>query len=200
MFSGIIYCKAKVQAAVSKSGLKVFDLALEKEITSPQKGMSIAVNGVCLTATSFKGKKEFKADATAETLEKSSLKNLKTGDEVNIEFPVTPSTMLSGHIVQGHVDSTGRVAALVKKSKDAVLEIEFPAGFGNLIVEKGSIAVDGVSLTAFDVRARSFKVAVIPETLDNTVISNYARGREVNLEFDVVGKYILKQSKMENAK
>jgi riboflavin synthase len=196
MFSGIIYCKAKVKSAASHGGIKTFDFSLTRDIVTPEKGMSIAVNGVCLSATAIKGKKEFRADATAETLEKSSLKNLKPGDEVNIEFPVTPSTMLSGHIVQGHVDTTGRVASMIKKGSDAVLEVEFPVKFGKLIVEKGSVAVDGISLTAYDVRARSFKVAVIPETLAATVMAYYKPGRVVNLEFDVVGKYILKQAKV----
>jgi riboflavin synthase len=193
MFSGIIYDLAKVKSATNKSGLKEVVVALTKDIISPQKGMSIAVNGVCLTAVSIKGKKEFTAEATAETSAKSTIKNLKTGDYVNIEFPVTPSTLLSGHMVQGHVDAAGRVASMVKKGRDAVLEIDFPPKFGKLIVEKGSIAVDGVSLTAFDVRSGSFKVAVIPETLGSTIIEKYARGREVNLEFDIIGKYILKQ-------
>ena len=190
MFSGIIYCRAKVLSAVSKNGLKVFDLTLEKEITAPQKGMSIAVNGVCLTATSFKGKKEFKADATAETLEKSSLKNLKTGDEVNIEFPVTPSTMLSGHIVQGHVDGVAKVEWARKQGDTLVLRFSAPPTVEPYLVKKGSIAIDGTSLTINHVDGSSIEVCLIPHTLAVTLLGELRAGDRVNMEADMIAKQV----------
>ena len=196
MFSGIIFDKGRVKSAVLRgSGLKMLEVAVARNIPAPQKGMSIAVNGICLTVTGFKGKKVFTADITKESCDKSTLGGVKAGAEVNIEYPVTASSMMSGHIVQGHVDATGKVRQFLQQGGNTTLEIEYPANFSGYMVEKGSVAVDGISLTAFEVKEASFKAAVIPDTFENTIVKNYSRGTPVNLEFDIIGKYVEKQLK-----
>jgi riboflavin synthase len=192
MFSGIVYDTGRVRAIRQGSGVRIITITLHKEILRPGKGMSIAVNGACLTAVSFKGVREFSADITEETLKKTNLRSVKPGDTVNIEFPITLESFLSGHIVQGHVDSTGEVKNLSKQADHVTLTVSFPKEQGRYLIEKGSIAVDGISLTAYNVKKDAFDVAVIPGTYENTVIKNYKRGDEVNLEFDIIGKYVEK--------
>ncbi|MCE5300341.1 MAG: riboflavin synthase [Spirochaetia bacterium] len=192
MFSGIVYDTGRVRRAVTRSGLKSFDIALTKPVVTPEKGMSIAVNGVCLTASSFKGVRQFTADVTQETLKKSTLAGLRPGSEVNIEYPLTMNTMLSGHIMQGHVDCTGKVSGIKKSADNNVLTVKYPEAFAKNLIEKGSVAVDGVSLTAFDVTDTAFSVSLIPETRKATIVHGYKTGTAVNLEFDVIGKYVEK--------
>jgi riboflavin synthase len=192
MFSGIVYDTGRIKSIRQGSGVKVLTIAMNKEILHPEKGMSIAVNGSCLTAVSFKGVKEFSADVTEETLCVTNLGSAKPGNEVNIEFPLTADKFLSGHIVQGHVDSTGSVKNLSKQADRVTLTVSFQPETGRYIIEKGSVAVDGISLTAYNVSKNSFDVAVIPETFKNTIVRNYKKGGNVNLEFDVIGKYVEK--------
>ena len=192
MFSGIVYDKGKVKSRRAKGKNVQLTITLGKDIPRPEKGMSIAVNGSCLTAVSFRGKREFSADISGETIKKTSLKSVKNSDILNIEYPLTADKFLSGHIVQGHVDTEGKVESLKKKGADLLLEVSFPAEYNKFLVEKGSVAVDGISLTVFNVRKNRFTVSIIPETVKSTIIGNYKRGRSVNLEFDIIGKYILK--------
>lgn len=193
MFSGIIYCKGRVRGSRHSGKGKILDMQLSKDIISPEKGMSIAVNGACLTAVSFAGKTQFSADVTAETLQKTALKDLRPGMEANIEFPLTADKFLSGHVVQGHVDAVGKVASLKKEKGNTQLTVAYPEEFDKYVVEKGSIAVDGVSLTVINAKPGKFSVAVIPETLNNTILGGYKPGAAVNLEFDIIGKYVEKQ-------
>ncbi|MEI7543036.1 MAG: riboflavin synthase [bacterium] len=190
MFSGIIYDIGRVKAIRQGSGVKVLTIALSKEILKAEKGMSIAINGACLTAVSFKGIKEFSSDVTEETLKKTVLKSVKPGDEVNVEFPLTLDKFLSGHLVQGHVDCTGKVAGVEKAGDKIILSISYPAEFGKYIIEKGSITVSGISLTAYNLKNNSFDISIIPETWKNTIVKNLKKGAEVNLEFDIIGKYV----------
>lgn len=192
MFSGIVYDTGRVKAIRQGSGVKVLTIALSKEILKPEKGMSIAVNGACLTAVSFKGIKEFSADVTEETLKKTVLKSVKPGDEVNVEFPLTLDKFLSGHLVQGHVDCTGKVAGVEKSGDKTILSVSYPKEFDKYMIEKGSVAISGISLTAYNIKNNSFDVSVIPETWKSTIVRNLKRGDEVNLEFDVIGKYVEK--------
>jgi riboflavin synthase len=192
MFSGIVYDVGRLKSIRQGSGVKVLTIALSKEILKPEKGMSIAINGACLTAVSFKGVKEFSADVTEETLEKTVLKTVKPGDEVNVEFPLTLNKFLSGHLVQGHVDCTGKAARVEKAGDKIILTISYPEEFGKYIIEKGSVTVSGISLTAYNVKKNSFDVSIIPETWKSTIVKNLKRGDEVNLEFDVIGKYVEK--------
>ncbi len=196
MFSGIIYDTGTIKSMSNGNKQKRICIALNKEIINPCVGMSIAVNGTCLTAAKITEKKEFSADATEETVKKTNLKILKYGDKVNIEFPLTADALLSGHIVQGHIDCTGKVRRIIKKAAYMILEVAFPREFIRYVVEKGSVAADGISLTAYNVKGNSFQVSIIPETLNSTVIKYYKIGTIVNIEFDIIGKYIEKMIKL----
>jgi riboflavin synthase len=154
-------------------------------------GDSVAVNGVCLTAVEADDA-AFSADVMAETLRRSSLGPLTTGDEVNIELPLRAGDRIGGHMVQGHVDGTGRVEAMSEDGFARVMRIGAPREVLRYVVEKGSIAVDGVSLTVSSVDGDGFEVSLIPETLERTNLGSAASGRVVNLEVDVVAKYVEK--------
>jgi len=192
MFSGIIFDVGKIKNVRKSNGQKRINIILNKEIPNAEKGMSIAVNGACLTASEIKNAKEFSADATQETLKKTNLTALRSGISVNIEFPLTADKFLSGHMVQGHIDCTGKVARITRKGANIVIEVSFPKQFGKYIVEKGSITVDGTSLTAFNVKNSTFQSSIIPETFKMTTMRYYKAGTTVNLEFDVIGKYVEK--------
>jgi riboflavin synthase len=154
-------------------------------------GDSVAVNGVCLTAV-VSDEAAFSADVMAETLRRSSLGPLAEGDEVNLELPLRAGDRLGGHMVQGHVDGTGRVETVTEDGFARVVRIGAPPEVLRYVVEKGSIAVDGVSLTVASIDGDGFDVSLIPETLERTNLSSAAPGRVVNLEVDVVAKYVEK--------
>jgi riboflavin synthase len=155
------------------------------------EGDSVAVNGVCLTATAI-ADGEFRAEVMHETLRRSSLAEAAAGSDVNLELPLRASDRLGGHIVQGHVDGLGAVRAVRDDGFARVVEIEAPAELLRYVVEKGSIAVNGVSLTVVEVGADWFSVSLIPETLERTTLGNAAPGSPVNLEVDVLAKYVEK--------
>jgi riboflavin synthase len=152
-------------------------------------GDSVAVNGVCLTATDVDGDR-FAADVMHETLRRSSLARAAPGMPVNLELPLRASDRLGGHVVQGHVDGIGIVRTLHDDGFARVVEIEADAGLLRYVVEKGSIAVDGVSLTVAAAGDGSFSVSLIPETLERTNLGAAQPGRAVNLEVDVLAKYV----------
>jgi riboflavin synthase len=154
-------------------------------------GDSIAVNGVCLTAVDPDGQ-GFSADVMEETLRRSSLGPLAKGDEVNLELPLRAGDRLGGHMVQGHVDGTGSVGAVSDDGFARVVRIGAPPALLRYVVEKGSIAVDGVSLTVSAVDGDGFEVSLIPETLERTTLGAAEPGRVVNLEVDVLAKYVEK--------
>ncbi len=185
MFTGIIEALGKVELFDGKRLRVLFDEPLK---LAP--GDSVAVDGVCLTAERV-GEGWFEAYLSQETLSRTKFgRVLRPGYLANLETPLTPEKFLSGHLVQGHVDAVGRVARLLRKGEEAVLEVEIPAGWERYLVEKGSVAVDGVSLTVARLRGRRFSVAVIPETLKRTNLGLRRAGEPVNLEFDVVAKYV----------
>ena len=154
-------------------------------------GDSIAVNGVCLTAV-HSDDHGFSADVMEETLRRSSLGPLAEGDEVNLELPLRAGDRLGGHMVQGHVDGTASVEAVSEDGFARVVRIGAPPGLLRYVVEKGSIAVDGVSLTVAAVDGDGFEVSLIPETLERTTLGAATPGRVVNLEVDVLAKYVEK--------
>jgi riboflavin synthase len=154
-------------------------------------GDSVAVNGVCLTAVEPDGD-GFSADVMEETLRRSSLGPLVTGEAVNLELPLRAGDRLGGHIVQGHVDGTGEVDSMREQGLSRVVRIAAPADLLRYVVEKGSIAVEGVSLTVSAVDEEAFEVSLIPETLERTTLGAAAPGRTVNLEVDVLAKYVEK--------
>jgi riboflavin synthase len=166
-------------------------------ITSPlarelQEGDSVAVNGVCLTATGLSEGERFGADVMNETLRRSSLRTLEAGSRVNLELPLKPDSRLGGHIVQGHVDGVGAVAGVADDGFARRVSIAADPGLLRYVVEKGSITVDGVSLTVASVGETSFDVSLIPETLERTTLGATEEGTPVNLEVDIVAKYVEK--------
>jgi riboflavin synthase len=152
-------------------------------------GESIAINGGCLTALPA-GDESFHADAMNETLSRTSLAQAQPGTAVNLELPLRPSDRLGGHIVQGHVDGTGTVESVADDGFARILEVQAPEPVLRYVVEKGSIALDGVSLTVTGLSPRSFTVSLIPETLKRTTLGQAGPGTRVNLEVDVLAKYV----------
>ncbi len=152
-------------------------------------GDSIAVNGACLTVVA-KGRGTVKMDVSAETLRRTSLGDLKAGDPVNLERCLTLNTLLNGHIVQGHVDSVGRVVSIKPEGDSKLYTFEVPANEARYLVEKGSVAIDGISLTVFAIRGRRFSCALIPHTLKVTTMGIRKPGDKVNIESDMMAKYV----------
>ena len=154
-----------------------------------QIGGSMAVNGVCLTVTGFDSK-GFRADVMPETLKRSNLGALRKGDPVNLERPLTLDRPLGGHFVQGHVDATGKIKAIQKLDGATVIGISAPESIMPYIVEKGFIAVDGISLTVVEKGRDAFSVSIVGHSLDNTTLGRTVQGAVVNLEVDILAKYV----------
>lgn len=188
MFSGIVETTARIAAIREEGGNRHF--TLECPFTDELKiDQSIAHNGVCLTVVSIEGDR-YTTTAIRETLLKSNLGELRVGDPVNLERSMRPDALLDGHIVQGHVDQTARCTAIDEADGSWYLAFEYDPSQGNVTVEKGSVAVNGVSLTVVDSREGAFRVAIIPYTYEHTNFHALKVGSTVNLEFDIVGKYI----------
>ena len=184
MFTGLIQGTAKL-AARERGRLR-----LESSLDL-RDGDSVAVNGVCLTATAV-DPRGFAADVMPETLRRTSLGELAPGDRVNVELPLRAGDRLGGHVVQGHVDGTGSVESLTGDGLATLVRVAAPADLLRYVVEKGSIAVDGVSLTVSEVDEDGFTVSLVPETLERTTLGSAVPGRTVNLEVDVLAKYVEK--------
>ena len=188
MFTGIITDTGIVSKA-SHTRLSVSARpALVKALT---RGASIAVDGACLTVVA-KGKNSFSADIMGETMQRTNLGYLKAGHGVNLELPATAASFLSGHIVQGHVDGVGTVERIQKKSADRVLAIGIAPALTRYIVPKGSVTINGISLTVIGGGKKNFSVGVIPHTWSATMLRDLAAGARVNIEVDVLAKYIEK--------
>ena len=188
MFSGIVETTARVAAIREEGGNRHF--TLECPFTDELKiDQSIAHNGVCLTVVSIEGDR-YTTTAIRETLLKSNLGGLRVGDPVNLERSMRPDALLDGHIVQGHVDQTARCTAIDEADGSWYFAFEYDPSQGNVTVEKGSVAVNGVSLTVVDSREGAFRVAIIPYTYEHTNFHALKVGSTVNLEFDIVGKSI----------
>src|SRR5689334_13603726 len=190
MFTGLVETTARVRR-VDPDGDGV-RLEVETPLAAElDQGDSVAVNGVCLTAID-PDTAGFKADVMAETLRRSSLGPVAAGDSVNLELPLRAGDRLGGHIVQGHVDGTGTVTTTVDEGMSRLITVGAGPEVLRYVVVKGSIAVDGVSLTVASVDDESFTVSLIPETLERTTLGSAAPGRVVNLEVDVLAKYVEK--------
>ena len=196
MFTGIVEELGVVEGIEEQSDAIRLSVRGAHVTTDVSMGDSIAVNGCCLTVAERDGE-TFTADVMRETLTKTSLGALEVGSRVNLERAVTPQTRLGGHIVQGHVDGTGRVVRREPSEHWELVEVELPAGLGRYLVPKGSITVDGISLTVVGVStsptpggAGSFTVSLIPETLARTTLGFREIGDPVNLEVDVIAKYV----------
>ena len=187
MFTGIIEEMGIVKSIKSK----VITIEANKIFDDLKLGDSVAVNGTCLTVSSFSNK-IFNADITSETLSRTNLGDLKSGFKVNLERALTLNGRLGGHIVSGHIDGVGIIKNISKKSEDIELVIEVPTNLMKYIIEKGSVAVDGISLTVakVDNNKNNFSVAIIPHTLKETVLYYKKAGDKVNIENDIIGKYV----------
>ena len=189
MFTGIVEELGEVTAVENLGDASRFRLRGPVVTEGAQHGDSIAVNGVCLTVVEHEGD-EFTADVMAETLKRSSLGALDVGSRVNLERPTAVGSRLGGHIVQGHVDGTGQVLARTPSEHWEIVKISLPADLARYVVEKGSITVDGISLTVVEAGSDYFTVSLIPTTLDLTTLGRKQPGDPVNLEVDVVAKYV----------
>ncbi|MFN8170010.1 MAG: riboflavin synthase [Candidatus Nanopelagicales bacterium] len=189
MFTGIVEELGTVVAVEELSDSVRLRIHGELVTSDAVHGASIAVNGVCLTVVDH-GDGEFSADVMRESLERSSLGALDVGSRVNLERPVTLESRLGGHLVQGHVDGTGTILGREPSEHWEVVTISLPDDLGRYVVEKGSITVDGVSLTVVDAGRDSFSVSLIPTTLGLTTLGLKSVGDPVNLEVDVVAKYV----------
>jgi riboflavin synthase len=188
MFTGIIETLGEIKQLKRDGGN--LDLTISSDITSELKiDQSVAHNGVCLTVVGI-DKREYTVTAVEETLLKTNLNDLKTGDLVNLERAMILGTRLDGHIVQGHVDTTATCTKIEQKDGSWYFSFTYSPGKGQVTIEKGSITVDGVSLTVVDSEDQSFSVAIIPYTYEHTRFKQYEVGSRVNLEFDVIGKYV----------
>jgi riboflavin synthase len=190
MFTGIIETLGEIAKLEADAGN--LHIHMKSSLTSELKiDQSVAHNGVCLTVVSLDGDK-YTVTAIEETLQKTSLGNLKAGDKVNLERAMILGSRLDGHIVQGHVDQTGICTSVEEKDGSWVYSFEYDATTKNPTIEKGSITIDGTSLTVIDSGLNTFSVAIIPYTYENTRFNSYKKGTIVNLEFDVIGKYVAK--------
>lgn len=188
MFTGIIEALAKVEA-IEKENTNVhftFSCPFTHELKIDQ---SVAHNGVCLTVVKINNNR-YTLTAIEETLQKTNLGTLKVGDIVNIERCMPANGRFDGHIVQGHVDQTGNVSSIIDNNGSWIYTIQYDSSKGNVTVEKGSITINGTSLTVVDSKDDSFSVCIIPYTYENTVFKTLKVGDTVNLEFDIVGKYV----------
>ncbi len=190
MFTGLVSDLGRIaRAQRSDDGVR---LTVESGLTSEMRaGDSVAVNGVCLTAVAA-GEGRFEAEVMNETLQRSSLRDVAEGAEVNLELPLRASDRLGGHVVQGHVDAVGTVADVTSDGFARRVRIDAPAAVLRYVVAKGSVAVDGVSLTVAELDDASFTVSLIPETLQRTNLQRARAGTRVNLEVDVLAKYVEK--------
>ena len=187
MFTGIVSAVgAVVEAGSGRLAIENAETATRLKI-----GASVAVNGCCLTVVKRAGA-TFVMDVVPETLRRTALGSLTHGSRVNLELPLAADGLLDGHLVQGHIDATGKVVRVVSAAAGREVTIEFPADLRDFMVEKGSIAVDGISLTVagVDDQAATFKVALIPHTLAATIAGEYTEGTIVNLEADIVARYV----------
>ena len=190
MFTGLVEATGTV-SAVEQAGEGARLSVATPLAAKLAEGDSVAVNGVCLTARGA-GADSFAADVMAETLRRSSLGPLGAGDSVNLELPLRAGGRLGGHVVQGHVDGVGTVESLADEGFARIVRIAAAERILRYVVEKGSIAVDGVSLTVSAVDEEAFEVSLIPETLERTTLGALETGRGVNLEVDVLAKYVEK--------
>lgn len=191
MFTGIVETVGRVERLEARGEVVVLSIDAGPAADGVRPGDSVAVNGACLTVTTARGR-SLDFEAVRETLGRTALGGLAAGARVNLERALRADQRLDGHIVQGHVDATGEVERLQRDGDDVRLFVRCPEAFADQLVEKGSVAIDGVSLTVVGVRARGFDVALIPHTLEVTTLGGLEPGGRVNLEADVLGKYVKK--------
>lgn len=191
MFTGIIEGKGRLVAMRPAGGGLSLGLEADFALDEPDEGESIAVNGVCLTAKGIAGRR-FSADVSPETLSKTNLGQLSTGSWVNLERALRLSDRLGGHLVSGHVDGVSELLTVVKQGSFTIYTFTVPPGQGRYIIHKGSITIDGISLTVNAVDDTAFSVSIIPHTAGVTTLALLSPGGRVNIEVDIIGKYVEK--------
>lgn len=191
MFTGLVEEIGIVQSIQSNGGITTLSIEAHEITKDIKVGDSVNTNGACLTVTSFSAS-SFSVDAVAETMRRTNLSKLKSGDKVNLERALLLSDRLGGHMVSGHIDGTGTISQTKSEGNTHIFTIEATSNIVKYIIEKGSIAIDGISLTVMNVEKNSFKVAIIPHTSHQTTLISKKTGSTVNLECDVIGKYIEK--------
>ena len=191
MFTGLVEEVGKVSRIEKRSDGILIQIKAEKIIDDLKIGDSVALNGVCLTVVDIENIK-VSFDVSQETAIRSNLPELKIGDPVNLERALKPSDRLGGHIVQGHVDTVGFIKRIIPRGQHTEFIFQFPEKFMDLVVEKGSIAIDGISLTVNYIMDNQISINIIPHTIQNTNLKERKTGDKVNIEFDILGKYIKK--------
>ena len=191
MFTGIVEELGTVAGVEDQGDAMRITIHAEHVLADAGLGDSIAVNGCCLTVAERDGD-TWTADVMQETLDKTSLAGVQPGDKVNLERAVTPTTRLGGHIVQGHVDGVGTIASRTPSEHWEAVDVSMPSELARYLVDKGSVTVDGVSLTVVEARADGFTVSLIPETLARTTLGGRRPGDRVNLEVDILAKHVEK--------
>jgi riboflavin synthase len=189
MFTGLIEDVGTIGGLRLQQKSAVLTVKTKLPVRSMARGASVAVNGACLTVVK-KGLRSFTVDVSPETLQRTSLETLTVGSTVNLERPMRLADRLGGHLVTGHVDGVGAVAAIERQGEFTIITFEVPAPLGALLVPKGSVAVDGISLTVNVCRKQRFSVAIIPFTLRHTNLRARRVGDKVNIETDLIGKYV----------
>lgn len=189
MFTGIIEELGTVKAVNKGRESATLEIGVEKVVGDLNLGDSIAVNGVCLTVVKFDST-GFSAEVMAETLRKSNLGKLKSGDKVNLERAMRLGDRLGGHLVAGHVDATGTIKSTVREDIATVFTVEAPEEILRYVIAKGSVAIDGISLTVVDYDKKSFRVSIIPHTASQTTLGFKKSGDAVNLEADMLAKFV----------
>ncbi|OYD22608.1 riboflavin synthase [Oceanimonas baumannii] len=190
MFTGIVEATGTLAAIERKGASSVIRIHCPAlDLSDVALGDSIATNGVCLTVTEL-GKDYYCADVSVETLNRTGFADYRSGQAVNLEKALLPTTRLGGHLVSGHVDGVGHITKKAKAGFAIELWIEAPAALSRYIAEKGSITVDGISLTVNTVQGAAFKLTLVPHTLNNTTLNDWQVGRSVNLEVDLIARYL----------
>lgn len=193
MFTGIIEEIGEI-SSITKSTITIKSKTV---LEDAKLGDSIAVNGVCLTIVNLK-KDEFTANVSEETFKITNFSELKSGDFVNLERALSLSSRLGGHIVTGHIDTVGEIVSIINKNEFYDLSIKFDKNFENYVVKKGSITINGISLTIADINNNSVSVAIIPHTFNNTILKTLKSKDSVNIEFDILAKYVEKNLSTKN--
>ncbi|MBN2829499.1 MAG: riboflavin synthase [Candidatus Cloacimonetes bacterium] len=197
MFTGIIEEIGTIESFRFEPGRIELRIRAEKVLEDTKVGDSIAVNGICLTVTSLDSK-GFTADVMPVSLEKSSLKDVGTGGKVNLERALQLQSRMGGHIVNGHIDGVGIITNIERNDNAMLFTISTNSEVLNYLIPEGSVAVDGISLTVAELRPEGFVVSLIPTTLSETILQYKNRGEQVNLESDIIGKYLWHFSKRDS--
>ncbi|WP_178385787.1 riboflavin synthase [Peptoniphilus porci] len=189
IFTGIIEEVGKLKDVKKENDLFTLKISCQKVLEGTKIGDSIATNGICLTVTEL-GSDFYKAEVMVETINSTTFKDLKSGKSLNLERALSPSKRLDGHIVQGHVDGVGEIINILKRGNEIVYRIKFISDNFKYIAQKGSIALDGISLTVSKVGENYFEVSIIPTTIKCTNLIDRKIGEKINIETDIIGRYV----------